>query len=73
MFKAVYKEYKVAPDITRRRLFIETVEAVLKNSGRIIVADNDSGVVKILNVDDTQAATTDAENAASVLQGGDAQ
>lgn len=51
VFKAVYEKYKAAPEITRTRLLIETMERVLENSGRIIVAEPESGVVKILDLD----------------------
>lgn len=51
VFKAVYEKYKAAPEITRTRLLIENMERVLENSGRIIVAEPESGVVKILDLD----------------------
>lgn len=56
VFKAVYQEYMVAPAITRKRLLIETLEHVLKNSGRIIVAEPGSDVVKVLDLNGTAAA-----------------
>ena len=52
VFDAVYEKYKAAPEITRTRLLIETLENILKNSGRIIVADNDSDVLKVLDLND---------------------
>ena len=55
VFSAVYEKYQAAPEITRTRLLIETMERILQNSGRIIVAEPDSDVVKILNVDDSAA------------------
>ncbi len=67
VFKAVYQEYQVAPEVTRRRLLIETLEKVLSNSGRIIVADNQSEVVKILDLNDPEQST---QTAAAVLEGG---
>ena len=36
-FVSVYDEYAKAPDVTRRRLFLETMENVLKNSNKVIV------------------------------------
>lgn len=56
VFNAVYEKYKSAPEITRTRLMIETMERVLQNSGRIIVAEPNSDVVKILSMDDSPAA-----------------
>lgn len=70
VFKAVYQEYKAAPEITRRRLMIETLENILKNSGRIVIADSDGNVVKMLDLNDTQAAV---DTAAAALEGGAAQ
>lgn len=69
-FKAVYQEYTAAPEITRRRLLIETLEKVLQNSGRIIVADNQSEVVKVLELNDSQEIVSDT---AAVLEGGKAE
>ena len=51
VFSAVYEKYKTAPEITRTRLMIETMERVLQNSGKIIVAEPDSDVLKILDLD----------------------
>lgn len=53
VFNAVLEKYKAAPEITRTRLLIETMERILQNSGRIIVAEPDSGVLKILQMDDS--------------------
>lgn len=64
VFKAVYEKYQSAPEITRTRLLIETLERILQNSGRIIVAEPESDVVKILNVDETAAGATSAVFAA---------
>lgn len=55
VFKAVYEKYQAAPEITRTRLLIETMERVLQNSGRIIVAEPDSGLVKILELEPSPA------------------
>ncbi len=66
VFNAVYEKYKAAPEITRTRLLIETLENVLSQSERIIVADNDSEVVKILDLGDADNADT----AAATLEGG---
>ena len=36
-FNQVYTQYKLAPGVTRQRLYIETMERVLKNSKKVIV------------------------------------
>ncbi|MEG0741843.1 MAG: FtsH protease activity modulator HflK [Clostridia bacterium] len=66
VFSAVYEKYKAAPEITRRRLLIETMESVLQNSGRIVVAEPNSGVVKVLDLDEPTSTT----NAAAIVEGG---
>jgi membrane protease subunit HflK len=53
-FLAVYEQYRKAPDITRKRLYIETMEKVLSGSKKVI---NDSeqpsnGIVPILPLND---------------------
>lgn len=57
VFNAVYEKYQSAPEITRKRLLIETMERILENSGSIIVAEPDSGVLKIMNLDSAAADT----------------
>jgi modulator of FtsH protease HflK len=48
-FLAVYEQYKNAKDVTRKRLFIETLEGVFANSKKIIVEPGAaSGVVPYL-------------------------
>lgn len=42
-FSAVYAEYSKAPDVTRERMFLETMERVLGNSDKIIIDGNASG------------------------------
>ena len=38
-FNAVYAEYVKAPDITRRRLYLETLDTVFENNEKIIIVD----------------------------------
>ncbi len=42
-FSAVLNEYQQAPDVTRRRLYIETLEKVLGDVDKIILDENASG------------------------------
>jgi modulator of FtsH protease HflK len=41
-FISVYDQYKRAPDVTRRRIYIETMQSVLSNMNKVIV-DNKGG------------------------------
>ncbi len=68
VFNAVYEKYVIAPEITRRRLLIETMESVLSGSSRVIIADNDAGVVKVLDLNEQSTA---ADTAAVVAEGGE--
>jgi modulator of FtsH protease HflK len=44
-FLAVYREYKKAPEVTRRRMYYETMSQVLAPMNKIIVDDAAKGVV----------------------------
>jgi membrane protease subunit HflK len=44
-FNAVYQEYKRAPEVTRRRLYIETMSQVLGPLNKVIVDDAAKGVM----------------------------
>jgi membrane protease subunit HflK len=62
-FLALLAEYKKAPDVTRRRLWLETVARVLPKLGRKIVVDDDlKGVLPLF--------TGPAENPAAPAGGG---
>ncbi len=55
-FLKIYEEYQKAPDVTRRRMFLETMERVLGNSDKIILDSSGpdgrgSGVVPYLPLD----------------------
>jgi membrane protease subunit HflK len=51
-FLAIYEEYKKAPDITRRRMYLETLANVLPKVGnKVIVDDTAKGLTPILNMD----------------------
>ncbi|NMD07498.1 MAG: FtsH protease activity modulator HflK [Phyllobacteriaceae bacterium] len=49
-FLSVYEQYKNAKDVTRQRLFLETMESVLSQSNKVIVesSPNGQGVVPYL-------------------------
>lgn len=47
----VFQEYQKAPDVTRQRLFLETMERVFKGTDKIIIdgsANGGTGVVPYL-------------------------
>ncbi|MDP6861309.1 MAG: FtsH protease activity modulator HflK [Candidatus Marinimicrobia bacterium] len=50
-FNTVLKEYRKAKDITRERLYLETMEKVLPGIEKVIVPDKDSGnMLNLLNL-----------------------
>ena len=38
-FNAVYTEYNKAPDITKRRLYLETLDKIFENTDKVIFID----------------------------------
>lgn len=47
-FISVYNEYRLAPDVTRRRIYLEAMEDVLEGTPKIILEKDGSGVVPYL-------------------------
>ena len=55
-FISVYDEYKKAPEVTRKRLFLETMESVLKDSSKVIIEQKGGqGVVPYLPLPEIDA------------------
>jgi membrane protease subunit HflK len=62
-FISVYDEYAKAPDVTRQRLFLETMEEVLKGSNKVIVDQgNGQGVIPYLPLPELQKRATGGTN-----------
>ncbi len=54
-FLKVYEEYKKAPDVTRKRIFLETMERVLGGTDKVIIdGKSGQGVVPYLPLDQLQ-------------------
>lgn len=54
-FLKVYDEYKKAPEVTRKRMFLETMERVLGDTDKVIIdSKNGQGVVPYLPLDQLQ-------------------
>jgi len=49
-FLAVLEEYKKAEDVTRRRLYLESMEELLPNMEITIIGDEQQGLLKVLDV-----------------------
>ena len=58
-FLAVYKEYKAAPQVTRQRIYLETIEEVYGPAEKIIIeGEAGSGVVPYLPLDQLKSKKT---------------
>ena len=69
-FVAVHDEYQQAPEVTRRRLYLETMQRVLPRMGRKLYIDKDaSGVLPLLSLDGTGLRPT-APSVPAVAGGG---
>ncbi|WBQ11143.1 FtsH protease activity modulator HflK [Hyphomonadaceae bacterium ML37] len=49
-FNSIYAEYQLAPDVTRRRMYLETMEQVLGRSD-LMILEQDGGAVPYLPLD----------------------
>jgi modulator of FtsH protease HflK len=57
-FARIYDEYRKAPDVTRRRLYLETVSKVLQKAGqKVIVDESQKGITPMLRMDTHEAAS----------------
>ena len=55
-FVAILEQYEAAPEITRQRLYLETMEEVLERAGKIYVVDPTQTMpIPLLNVEGTSA------------------
>ena len=51
-FEALYEEYKKAPAVTRRRIYLETLNATLPKAGRKLILDESvKGILPLLNLE----------------------
>ncbi len=51
-FNALYEEYRKAPEVTRKRLYLETMQEILPKVGRKVILDDAvNGVLPLLNLD----------------------
>ncbi len=62
-FLSVYKEYKEAKDVTRRRIYLETMEKVMQNMNKVIIDnENGSGVLPYLPLPELKKSTNQQNN-----------
>lgn len=53
-FVSVYNEYAAAKDVTRKRIYLETMEDVLRGMNKVLVDEGGSGVVPYLPLPELQ-------------------
>jgi membrane protease subunit HflK len=61
-FLSVYEQYKNAQGVTRERIFLETMEAILGNTNKVVIQEgaNGQGVVPYLPLPEIQKRSTTA-------------
>lgn len=66
-FNSVYKSYQLGKDVTKKRIYIETMEDVLQNAQKIILDENGngSGVVPYLPLNELKPASGTARKDAN--------
>lgn len=57
-FTSVYNEYVLAKDVTRKRIYLETMEHILAGMDKIVVDGNGSGVVPYLPLNELNKSKT---------------
>ena len=64
-FTSLVNEYRRAPDVTRRRMYLETVSKVLPRiGGKLLLDDGASGVLPLLNISNLQETPGHPQEAA---------
>ncbi len=71
-FLKVYEEYAKAPEVTRRRIYLETLERVLGRTDKIIIdsGPNGQGVVPYLPLTEPSRRATNPPSSATTTGGG---
>ena len=63
-FSQIYEQYKKAPEVTRERLYLETMERVLAGTDKVIIDESGPGVVPYLPLDRLPRPPAPAQGAA---------
>jgi membrane protease subunit HflK len=64
-FLKIYDEYKKAPDVTRQRMYLETMERILGNTNKIILDSSGTGVVPYLPLNELNGQQRPATSSSS--------
>ncbi|WP_414473675.1 FtsH protease activity modulator HflK [Microvirga sp. M2] len=68
-FRQVYEEYRKAPDVSRERIFLETMERVFGGADKIIVDQKGQGVVPFLPLNQMPQSQSNAAGTQGNNQG----
>ncbi|ROR32031.1 FtsH protease activity modulator HflK [Inmirania thermothiophila] len=71
-FRKLLEEYRRAPDVTRERLYLETIEAVLANAGKVVLDTEGAGMPLIYLPVDRMLGQQGADGVAPVVPQGSA-
>jgi membrane protease subunit HflK len=70
-FTQVLTEYKKAPEVTRKRLYLETIESVMANTSKVLVDVKGGGNLLYLPLDKMMSGgARDSSGARQILEGG---
>jgi len=73
-FASIRTEYTKAPDVTRRRMYLEAVQKVLKQAGPKVISDeSQKGVTPLLHMDGASPAPISAATAEKAIGGDKSQ
>lgn len=67
-FVSVLSAYQAAQDVTLRRIYIETMEEILRRNPKVLVDDRLQGIVPLLNLGDAGRGAAAAQGAARPQQ-----
>lgn len=73
-FLQVLAQYQLAPEVTRRRMYIETIEYVLSNSSKVFIDSENNGNIMYIPIDKllrTNNLTSNNSNNPNLLMGND--
>ncbi|MGC1550466.1 MAG: FtsH protease activity modulator HflK [Rhodanobacter sp.] len=66
-FNLILKQYKAAPEVTRRRLWLETMERVLTNTPKVVDGTDGRNIIN-LSPGSASSSSTGASNVGAVMQ-----
>jgi membrane protease subunit HflK len=70
-FTAIYEAYRTAPNVTRQRMYLETMQRVLPTVGqKLYIDENATGVLPLLNLDSSRRTSNPVTAAAQTTGGG---